>query len=125
MAGRRESKSSLLGTSTSTLASRSNASRVLRMGFPRIRVQADSKVTSFPVAEAGAGLVHADTRIQHPVGLHQIRLRTTMQRTPSQQPVVMPQSIGRALFAERFEIGAAARDLHGLLQHFALLMQTR
>jgi hypothetical protein len=27
---------------------------------------------------------------------------------------------GRALFAERFEIGAAARDLHGLLHQLAL-----
>jgi glycosyltransferase involved in cell wall biosynthesis len=67
---------------------------------------------SSEVAEAGAGLVHADTAAGTRAALQQ-----WLAMPPAQRDAMGKR--GRALFAERFEIGAAARDLHRLLQQLA------
>ncbi len=60
------------------------------------------------VAEAGAGLVHADTVVG---------VRAALQEWLAMPPVERDAmgERGRALFAERFEIGAAVRDLWDVL----------
>jgi glycosyltransferase involved in cell wall biosynthesis len=67
---------------------------------------------SCEVAEAGAGLVHADT-----VAGTRAALQQWLAMPPAQREAMGER--GRALFAERFEIGAAAADLHGLLRQLA------
>lgn len=63
---------------------------------------------SSEVGEAGAGLVHADTVAGTTAALQQ-----WLAMPPAEREAMGKQ--GRALFAERFEIGAAARDLRDLL----------
>ena len=64
------------------------------------------------VAEAAAGLVHADTAAGTTTALQQ------WLALPEPERHAMGER-GRALFAERFEIGAAAADLRDLLVEVA------